>query len=304
MTAAFSSVPPSSASSASSAPSTPFASGPSAPLAPSNVSARAARADSPWIRRWNDGAASRLTLICLPHAGGSAGFYRPWAALLPPEVELLAIQYPGREERFEDPGAADMAELVGAIADAVLPLLDRPYALFGHSMGSAVAWELAHELERRRVSGPRRLFASGRAAPGTAVTGQLHRQDDDVLGAELARLGGTSREVLDDPGLRDLVLTAVRHDYRIIETYRPSPRPPLACPVHVLTGDADPELGAERSRDRAGGWAGLTTARTEVRVFPGDHFYLTPRRREVVATVLRRMDPSLSTGARTWPSTP
>lgn len=275
------------------------------PSSSPNASARAARADSPWIRQWNGGSAARLTLICLPHAGGSSGFYRSWAALMPPEVELVGIQYPAREDRFDDPASADMGELVTAVADAVLPLLDRPYALFGHSMGSAVAWELAHELDRREAPGPRRLFASGRAAPGTAVTGQLHRQDDDVLCAELGRLGGTSREVLDDPGLRSLILAAVRHDYRIIETHRPQDRPPLSCPIHVLTGAADPELGEERSRDRAGGWADLTTARTEVRVFPGDHFYLTPRRREVVATVLRRMDPSLTTdGRRTWPSTP
>ncbi|NSC25677.1 thioesterase [Streptomyces albus subsp. chlorinus] len=268
-------------------------------------SARAARADSPWIRRWSGHSAPRFTLVCLPHAGGTAGFYRPWAALTPPEVELLAIQYPGREDRFDDPGAADMQELVGAVADALEPLLDRPYALFGHSMGSAVAWELAHQLTARSAPGPRRLFASGRAAPGTAVTGQLHRRSDDTLSAELARLGGTSREILDDPGLRSLVLAAVRHDYRIIETYRPADRPPLSCPLHVLTGSTDPELGEERSRDRAGGWADLTTARTEVRVFPGDHFYLTPRRREVVATVLRSLDPSLTTGgSHTWPSTP
>ncbi|MFF1487503.1 thioesterase II family protein [Streptomyces sp. NPDC058319] len=267
--------------------------------------ARAARADSPWIRRWNGGPAPRCTLICLPHAGGSASFYRPWAALLPPEAELLAVQYPGREDRLGDPEAAGMSELTAAVADAVAPLLDRPYALFGHSMGSAVAWDLAHELNRRGLPGPRRLFASGRAAPGTAVTGRLHRQDDDTLSAELARLGGTRQEILDDPGLRSLILTAVRHDYRIIETYEPPDREPLSCPLHVLTGSTDPELGETRSRDRAGGWADLTTARTEVRVFPGDHFYLTPRRREVVATVLRGLDPSLTTGgAHIWPSTP
>ncbi|MFD8339107.1 thioesterase II family protein [Streptomyces solisilvae] len=265
---------------------------------------RAPHVHSPWLRRWSEGPASRLRLICLPHAGGSASFYRPWAALLPPEVDLLGVQYPGREDRFEDPMIDSMGELVTAVADALLPLLDRPYALFGHSMGSAVAWELAHELDRRGAPGPRRLFASGRAAPGTAVVGQLHRQGDEVLCAELRRLGGTSHEALDDPGLRSLILGTVRNDYRLIETYRPACRPPLHCPVHVLTGSTDPELDQERSRDRAGGWADLTTARTEVRTFPGDHFYLTPRRREVVASVLRRMDPSLVTGGHTWPSTP
>nr|WP_250293323.1 alpha/beta fold hydrolase [Streptomyces atroolivaceus] len=259
---------------------------------------------SRWIRRWGGGAAPRLRLICLPHAGGSASFYRPWAALLPPEVELLAIQYPGREDRFEDPAVGSMSELVTALADALLPLLDRPYALFGHSMGSAVAWELAHELSSHGAPAPRRLFVSGRAAPGTAVVGDVHRQDDDVLCAELQRLGGTSSEVLEDPGLRSLVLGTVRDDYRLIETYRPAVRPQLNCPIHVLTGSDDPELDRERIAERAGGWAGLTTARTEVRTFPGDHFYLTPRRREVVATVLRRMDPSLTTGGHTWPSTP
>jgi pyochelin biosynthetic protein PchC len=279
---------------------------PGAPAAPAARTAGTARADSPWTRRWSGGPAARFTLVCLPHAGGSAGFYRPWAALMPSEVELVALQYPGREDRLGDPGSSGMDELVGEVADAVRPLLDRPYALFGHSMGSAVAWELAHELERRGAPGPRRLFASGRAAPGTAVTGRLHRQEDDVLCAELRRLGGTDGEILADPDLRALVLTAVRHDYRIIVTHRPRRRrPPLSCPIHVLTGSADPELGVERCRDRAAGWADLTTARTEVRDFPGDHFYLTPRRREVVAAVLRRLDPSLSVGgARTWPSTP
>lgn len=91
-----------------------------------------------------------------------------------------------------------------------------------------------------------------------------------------SRLGGTSGEVLDDPGLRSLVLGIVRNDYRLIETYRPDVRPPLDCPIHVLTGADDPELDRERVREEAGGWADLTTARTEVRTFPGDHFYLTP----------------------------
>ncbi|MEU3183958.1 alpha/beta fold hydrolase [Streptomyces sp. NPDC006923] len=265
---------------------------------------RRPHAPDPWLRRWSDRTAPRLRLICLPHAGGGASFYRPWAALLPPEAELLGVQYPGREDRFEDPLIDSMDELVTALAGALLPLLDRPYALFGHSMGSAVAWELAHELERLGAPAPRRLFASGRAAPGTAVAGEVHLQSDEVLCAELRRLGGTSREVLDDPGLRSLVLGTVRNDYRLVETYRPTARPPLHCPIHVLTGTSDPELDQARSRDRAGGWADLTTARTEVCTFSGDHFYLTPRRREVVATVLRRMDPSLSTGGHTWPSTP
>ncbi|MBV7673005.1 alpha/beta fold hydrolase [Streptomyces halstedii] len=268
-------------------------SGPSSPSGP--LRGRAPHVLNPWIRRWSGGGAARLRLICLPHAGGGASFYRPWAALLPGEVELLAVQYPGREDRFGDPLIDTMDELVTALADVLPPLLGRPYALFGHSMGSAVAWELAHELAARGAPPPRRLFVSGRAAPGTAVSGTTHRRGDEELCAALRRMGGTSADVLDDPELRSLVLGVVRNDFRLVETHRPAVRPPLDCPVHVLTGSEDPGTSQRPGRDRTAGWADLTTAPVEVRTFPGGHFYLTPRRREVVATVLRRMDPSLST---------
>ncbi|MEU6408082.1 thioesterase domain-containing protein [Microbispora sp. NPDC046933] len=258
----------------------------------------------PWLRCWSPRPAARLHLVCLPHAGGGAGSYRPWAALLPPQVELLVVQYPGREDRFDDPMVDDMADLVAGIADDLRPVLDRPYALFGHSMGSAVGWELALELRRRGAPEPRRLFASGRAAPGTAPTGEVHRQPDEALRRELERLGGTTGEVLADPGLRAVVLACVRGDYRLIETYRPGRHAPLHCPIDVFTGDADPELPLETVNERAGGWADLTTAGTETHVFPGDHFYLNRRRREVVASVLRRLDPSLAPNGQTWPSTP
>ncbi|MCO5987226.1 alpha/beta fold hydrolase [Actinoallomurus spadix] len=256
------------------------------------------------MRRWAAYPGARFRLVCLPHAGGGASSYRPWAALLPPDVELIAVQYPGREDRWNDPMVDRMEELVNAVADSLLPLIDRPYALFGHSMGSAIAWELAHELRARGVSGPRRLFASGREAPGTAQVGEVHRQDDAALCAELKRLGGTHHEVLADPELRAAVLGYIRNDYRLIETYRPAARPLLNCPIEVFTGDVDPEVRLARSDVRAGGWAALTTAHTAVQVFPGGHFYLNSQRERVVSTVLRRLSPSFTRDARGWPSTP
>jgi pyochelin biosynthetic protein PchC len=256
-------------------------------------------------RCWTPRPTARLRLFCLPHAGGGAGFYRPWAALLPRDIELHAVQYPGREDRWADPVTDRMDVLVTALADDLAPLLDRPYALFGHSMGSAVAWELAHELRARGARAPRRLFASGREAPGTARPGDLHRRGDQALCEELERLGGTHRDVLADPELRAAVLATVRNDYRLIETYRPraGEREPLAAPITVLTGDADPELDPGRAADGAGGWSRLTTGRTQVLTFPGGHFYLVPGRAEVVAAVVRRLDPALGV-ATVWPSTP
>lgn len=254
--------------------------------------------NNPWLRLYHSPPAARLRLVCLPHAGGSASSYRSWAALLPGAIELVAIQYPGREDRFTDPLIDDMAELTRRIFAALATLPPRPCALFGHSMGSALAYELAHHTRASGWPEPVRLLVSGRRAPAEAVGGAVHLGDDQALCAELVRLGGSNAEVLADPDLRRLVLTYVRNDYRLIERYRPASRPPLSCPVSVFAGQDDPEF----SIAHAAGWARLTTAGTDTESFPGGHFYLTARRDHLVAAILRRLAP---THALThWPSTP
>ncbi|WP_028648003.1 thioesterase II family protein [Nocardiopsis sp. CNT312] len=257
-------------------------------------------APTSWLRRPRPRPGAGIRLVCLPHAGGGASSYRAWAPLLPDGVDLVCVQYPGREDRFGAPMVDDMSAAVSAVAGELAPLLDRPYALFGHSMGSAVAYELARALRDGGAPEPERLFASGRRAPADAPPGRVHECDDEALVAELLRLGGTEAEVLADPGLREAVLGYIRNDYRLIERYRPFPGPPLDCPVSVFLGDADPEIDTSNAER----WSATTTARVDVQVFPGDHFYLAPRRREVLAALLRRLDPSLVTAASPWPSTP
>ncbi|WP_168587799.1 thioesterase II family protein [Saccharopolyspora sp. ASAGF58] len=254
----------------------------------------------PWLRRYRTRPGAAVRLICIPHAGGGAGAYRAWADLLPPSVELIAVQYPGREDRFTDPPAESMDELVDGIAGAVRRVADRSYLVFGHSMGAAVAYETVQRLRGLGVAEPEWLLVSGRPAPHQAEPGDVHLRDDDGLCAELVRLGGTDADVLADPDLRAAVLGYVRADYRIIENYRPRPAPKLSCPLGVFVGDTDPELdltGAE-------GWRSVTTGRTDVQSFEGNHFYLGPRRREVVAAILRRLDPAVAQAGAEWPSTP
>jgi pyochelin biosynthetic protein PchC len=232
----------------------------------------------------------------LPHAGGGAGSFREWPALLPPSVELFAVQYPGREDRFGDPLIDNMDELVRQLVDALVPVLDRPYVLFGHSMGAAVAYETVQALRRRGVAEPAWLFVSSREPPDESEAGDVHLRDDDGLVQKLLEMGGTSEEVLADPGLRGILLSYVRSDFRLVETYRPRPAPPLTCPVVGFFADQEDDL----SEQRLAGWSRATTGRTEVRRFTGDHFYLVPHRRAVVAEIVRRLDPAFTrTGIRT-----
>ncbi|MFV0527070.1 MAG: thioesterase II family protein [Acidimicrobiales bacterium] len=253
-----------------------------------------------WLRRYRVRAGASLRLLCLPHAGGAPAAYRSWDALLPEAVELLVACYPGREDRRSDAVPGSIHALADGIALAVAPLLDRPWLAFGHSMGAVVAYETVQQLRRLGHPEPLALYVSGRQAPDLGLGGDVHTRDDDGLVDELVRLGGTHAEILADPDMRAAVLDMVRGDYRMAETYRPRPGRPLSCPIGVLRGTDDPEL----DETGAAAWSQFTTGPLTTRVFPGDHFYLGPRRAAVVSAVLEGADPALVRQHPPWMDMP
>ncbi|GAA3598985.1 alpha/beta fold hydrolase [Kineosporia mesophila] len=245
-----------------------------------------------WCRRFRTPSAAGVPvvarLVCLPHAGGSASFYLPLTrALAPAGIDVVAVQYPGRQDRSAETPVRDLRELADRVAEAVGALPGEvPLSLFGHSMGSAVAFEVARRLSSTgRV--PARLFASGRRAPSVSGGGTVHRKDDAGVLAEIRSLNGTASLVLQDEELMRLALPALRADYEAIELYRASPQDCVDCPVTVLTGDADPRTPL----DEVAGWAGHTTTGCEVKVFPGGHFYLSEQVDGVAALLRERLLP-------------
>ncbi len=236
-----------------------------------------------WLRRLGPVAEPWVRLVCFPHAGGTAAFFRPWREYLPPDVELFSVQYPGRLDRIAEPCIDDMDLMAASVASAVHPLMDQPVALFGHSLGAVVAYEVARRLAVRCPDMLAGLFVSGRPAPGRQRAGAKHLAADDILWQELGLLGGTRPEVLADPELRRAFLPALRSDYRLAERYQPRPGPPLGCRVTVLLGDRDSEVDLPEARS----WAGVTTGPFTLRVFTGEHFYLTGEGPDVVREIVR-----------------
>jgi pyochelin biosynthetic protein PchC len=237
-----------------------------------------------WFRSFGRAPGARTVLVCCPHAGGSASFYRSWPAFLGADVEVVAVQYPGRQDRVREPCVADVSGLAEEIARGLTARDGRPVALFGHSLGASVAYEVARLLPDQVTH----LIVSGRPGPGRMRTVGKHLLPDEELWAQVCGLGGVDPELVHLPELRDLVLTTLRADYRASETYRPSPGPRLTCPVLACLGDSDPEV----TEEEAGAWAAATAGQFRLVVFPGKHFYLIDRSKELLNEVAAWLCPA------------
>jgi surfactin synthase thioesterase subunit len=244
---------------------------------------------SRWIRRYHQAPAARLRLVCLPHAGGTASFFHPFSAQLSPEIDVVAIQYPGRQDRLREPGLTDLTELAAGAFDALTADGQGPTAILGHSMGATVGFELARLMERYGW-GPLRLFASARTAPHRPRR-TTHRLDDEHLIAELRELGGTDEQSLLNRELLELTLPPIRTDYRAVDSYRFRPGEPLGCPISVLAGAADAQMSPADSTE----WQRHTRRSCRVTRFPGGHFYLIDQQRTVIDQIRRELRADLRT---------
>ena len=197
--------------------------------------------------------------------------YRTWQRWFPPHIDLSLVHLPGRGRRLQEQAFTRAIPLVNAIADHVGPLTGSPYALYGHSMGALIAFELTRELIRRRCAGPQHLFVSGHRAPQWPRTGPktFCLPHDEFIG-ELSRLNGTPKEILDSPELMELFIGLLRADFELVETYEYCPAAPLSCPITVYGGLNDKEVPVESCH----AWQEQTSASCKVRMFSGDHFFI------------------------------
>ena len=235
-----------------------------------------------WLHGFSPRTRARARLFCFGHAGGSAAVFRKWADLLPADVEMLAVQLPGRGGRLSEPVVDSIPALVERLLPALEPHLDRPYALFGHSMGAVLASEVARRLDDGTGAGPRHLFVSGRR-PAHVASGEslLHALSDAQFVVEInRRYGGIPHEVAQHRDLLELLLPSLRADIKALETFAPAPgRRALAYPLTAFGGATDPLV----PRDHLDAWRDVTAGAFRVRVFDGGHFYLDAQARDLVA---------------------
>ncbi|MFI5980634.1 thioesterase II family protein [Streptomyces sp. NPDC051555] len=236
------------------------------------------------IRRFHSSEAG-VRLVCFPHAGGAASYFFQVSRQLASVADVLAVQYPGRQERRKEPFIPGITELADVLVAELRQWTDRPLALFGHSMGALVAYEVARRLEQEGIK-PVALFASGRGAPSLSRDEGVHLRDDEGLLDKMRELGGTAGALLEDPDVVEMLMPAIRNDYRAVETYRHTPGPPLACPLVVFTGDADPQVTVAGAQ----AWDAFSTGDFELNTYSGGHFFLDAHAAHVLGRIRSRLD--------------
>ena len=247
-----------------------------------------------WFHCRRPNPRARLRLLCFPYAGGGVPIFRAWPDLLPPEIEVWAIQLPGRDGRLREPIPDDLETLALAVANGLGPLLDMPFACFGHSMGALLAFEFARQIRRRGQPGPTHLFVSARRAPQLPRTDTpLHTLPEGPFIEMLRqRYNGIPAAILAEPELLELFLPMLRADFKMIETYQYREEAPLDCPIMAF-GGAQNEWALP---DELTAWQAQTHRAFKMQLFPGGHFYLQAALPQLVTAVARELTPDDSSG--------
>jgi medium-chain acyl-[acyl-carrier-protein] hydrolase len=222
-----------------------------------------------WFPYWRPKSRAPLRLFCFPFAGGTASAFQRWAEL-GPSVEILAVQYPGRETRLHEPPCQSVPALVEELGPVMLPLLDRPFALFGYSLGTFLCLELARWLQRVGARVPLGLMLAAGVPPDQEREQSSHVLTDEELIARMKRIGGTPPEVLAHPKLMQLLLPMLRADFEMASRYSAPTDSPLPLPFAVWGGIQDDQpLPEELER-----WRKFTRGSFAIHLIPGGHFFL------------------------------
>lgn len=243
------------------------------------------QAPSPWIIRAQPQPAARLRLFCFPYGGGGAMMMRPWQHRLPAGVELCLIQMPGRENRLRETPLTAIEPVLDAVHAAMRPLLDLPFAIYGHSLGALVGFETARRLRREDGLLPRRLLVSSRTAPQLPERRpQIHQLPDPEFLAQIReRYNGIPSAIVENAELLELFLPPLRADITILETYRYTPEPPLDTPISAFGGTRDHSVTEADLRP----WAEQSSVSFDLRMFEGDHFFIQTQTASFLAEVSR-----------------
>ncbi len=226
---------------------------------------------SPWFSCYSPRVNADFRLLCFPYAGAGASVFRQWAAAADPSIEVQGVQLPGRESRLREPLLTDINLVVDALIHDAVDFLDKPFSIFGHSLGALIGFEFTRRLQSLSLPLPQRLFVSARQAPQVLLHGEkTHLLPESHLKEELRHYAGTPEVVLQDNDLMRILLPIIRADLAMNETYNYTPGSPIPCPISAFVGLKDSKISISSIE----AWTAQTSQDFEAYYFDGNHFFI------------------------------
>jgi medium-chain acyl-[acyl-carrier-protein] hydrolase len=247
---------------------------------------------SAWTTCPKPNPGARLRLFCFPYAGAGASVFAQWARAMPAEIELHAVQLPGRETRLRETLYKQFPPLIEALSEALHPLLDKPFAFFGHSLGALISFETARRLRQQYGQEPSYMFVSARRSPRLPEPGPaLHALPDAAFITQMQqRYNGIPQVILQDRELMQLFLPIIRADMELLEGYRYVDEQPFKCAFSAFGGWEDKQA----SEAELLAWRSQTLNSFTVKMFPGSHFFLQTARAELLQALTQYLRPFLN----------
>jgi medium-chain acyl-[acyl-carrier-protein] hydrolase len=240
-----------------------------------------------WVTCPRPNPRAQLRLFCLPFAGGGASTYRLWPAALPSSVEVCPIQLPGREDRYREPAFTNLVGISRAVVRELMPFLDKPFVIFGHSMGALLAFEVTRALRHAHARTPRALFLAAYPAPHRPLPHPpIHQLPDAEFIEEMRRMQGTPDAVLENAELMAFMLPILRADFEACDTYVCAAEPALECPFFLYGGREDREVDEQGLEQ----WRQHTRGSFTLQMLPGTHFFVQTQREQLLADVGRQLE--------------
>jgi surfactin synthase thioesterase subunit len=224
---------------------------------------------------------NKLNLFCLPFAGGNKYSYRGYVKHSPPNLNIIPVELPGRGARFKEPLLKDAHAMANDVLKQIEPLLGEPYAIYGHSMGTLIGYLLTKKIISKLFPKPKFLVFTGSGGPSVRQTEPVrYLLPKDKFIQKVRELGGCPEEILQDENMMIFFEPILRADFQVVETYQYTASPPFDIPINVMIG-----LGEKVNYEQAMAWKNESTARVEVRQFPGKHFFIFDYEREITEII-------------------
>ncbi|MEM1171979.1 MAG: alpha/beta fold hydrolase [Cyanobacteria bacterium P01_H01_bin.35] len=241
---------------------------------------------SPWIKIFQPISQPTLRLFCFHPSAAGASFFRIWGKYLPSNIEVCAIQLPGRETRIKEPLITGWNDLVPNLTQALSPLIEEyPFVFFGHSLGALISFEVVRKLRREKLPLPKYMFVSGRRAPQIPIDNLLHQAPDQELISALREYEGTPEAVLQNQELMELFLPILRADFTLNEKYMYFPEAPLECPIVAFRGTNDVTVSLQNLSQ----WEQHTITNFALHEFPGGHMFFQKEPKDLIEAILKFM---------------